>query len=288
MQASPWLYDFKRAFTSKATIIIATVIVALEGAIAYNNFGTYGASAADSSQLIGGSVPTTIMFSLAFNMPGDNLFIDLLLILVAYSVFGNDRISGVLDSVLVQPISRTGLVLSRCLAVFSAAGVAAVGSFLAIDLILRDLNGISFPQTFLATMILTYLSGIASLLAIFFVISYSVKSNAILIGLGLGLWFLLDLLWLYISSGIASLVGAGPGSGAVFSGSYIQASIISYFLNPTQISVLAYEYSLKWFEMNTPIDPASYGVTLYSIIAAAALWVFIPLTYLLYIVKRRD
>ncbi len=288
MLASPWLYDFRRAFTSKATIVIAIVIVALEGAIAYNNFDTYMASAADSSQLIGGSVPTTVMFSLAFNMPGDNLFIDLLLVLVAYSVFGNDRISGVLDSVLVQPISRTGLVLSRYLAVFSAAGVAAVGSFLAIDVILCDLNGISFPQTFLATMILTYLAGIASLLAIFFVISYLVKSNAILIGLGLGLWFLLDFLWLYISSGIASLVGTGPGSGAVFTSSFIQASIISYFLNPTQLSILAYEYSLKWFEMNTPIDPAAYGVTLYSIIAASALWVFIPLTYLLYIAKRRD
>ena len=92
MQASPWLYDFKRAFTSKATIIIATVIVALEGTIAYNNFVTYGASTAGSSQLIVGSVPTTVMFGLAFNMPGDNLFIDLLLILVAYSVFGNNRI----------------------------------------------------------------------------------------------------------------------------------------------------------------------------------------------------
>ena len=286
MQAGPWLYDFKRAFTSKATIIIAIVIVALEGVIAYNDFVGYATSAPGSSQLIAGSVPTTVMFSLAFYMPGDNLFIDLLLILVAYSVFGNDRISGVLDSVLVQPISRTGLVLSRYLAVFSAAGVAAVGSFLVIDLILRDLNGVSFPQTFLATMILTYLAGIASLLGIFFVISYSVKSSAILIGLGLGLWFLLDFLWLYVTSAIAGLVGAG--SNGIFSGSYIQASIISYFLNPTQLSVLAYEYSLKWFEMNSPINPASYGVTLYSIVAAAALWVFIPLVYLLHIVKTRD
>lgn len=288
MQASPWLYDFRRAFTSKATVIIATAIVLIQGAIAYNNFITYTSSTLDSSQLVGGSIPSTVMFSLAYNVAGDNLFIDLLVILVAFATFGNERISGVLESVLVQPISRTGLVLSRYLAVLCAAGVAAVASFLAIDLILQILDGASFPQTFVATIILTYLAGIASLLAIFFIVSYTVRSNAILLGFGLGLWFLLDFLWSYIVSAIADLAGAGPGTGTAFSVSYIQASIASYFLNPTQLSGLAYVYSLRWFEMNTPVDPVSYGVTLYSMIAAVALWVFVPLTVLLLIVKRKD
>jgi hypothetical protein len=83
------------------------------------------------------------------------------------------------------------------------------------------------------------------------------------------------------------LIGANPGNGNAFSASYIHVSIISYFLNPVELSYLAYVFAMKWFEMNTPIDPASYGVSLFSMIVAVALWVLLPLGTLLLIVKRR-
>jgi ABC-type transport system involved in multi-copper enzyme maturation permease subunit len=272
MQPSSWFYDFKRTLTSKATVIIAAAIVLIQGAITYVDFSAYTTGPVDSSGLIGNSIPTTVVYSLALNTSGgDGLLISLLVILAAFIAFGNERIKGVLDYVLAQPVSRIGLVLSRYLAILCAVALAAIGSFLIIDIILQVLNGSSFSLIFILTTIFTYVGEIASLLAIVFIISYLVKSSGVLLGFGLGLWFSFTILWQYVINGVAGLIGANPGNGNAFSASYIHVSIISYFLNPVELSYLAYVFAMKWFEMNTPIDPASYGVSLFSMIVAVAL-----------------
>src|SRR5256885_1955037 len=57
-----------------------------------------------------------------------SFFMPLAAILGAYSSYGKDRLTGVLESILARPISRRGLAISRFLSTLTALAVAAIVS----------------------------------------------------------------------------------------------------------------------------------------------------------------
>jgi ABC-type transport system involved in multi-copper enzyme maturation permease subunit len=279
MNLRPWFYDFKRTISSKSIIILVAGILLMEILITY----------ADFLPLQSDHVVNQLFPNIAFDMIGFGLLISLVVVFGGFVVFGSDKLRGVLDSILAQPVSRRGLVLSRFTSIFCAVGSASICSFLGIDLMFYLLTGSTFSTTFVLIFVFSYLSEIASVLALVFIITYFVKSPALLIGLVIGLWMFFGLLWSPMVDTIAALVGANAGNGLAFSAGFISANIDSYFVNPfLGFGSLAFVYTMQWFELNTPISPTLYGVSLFSLAITEALWVIAPLTFLMWIVARKD
>ncbi len=280
-----WVYDFKRTITSKSTIITAVAIFTILGLLTIQNvLGTKAFLAGNgaASDLIGGTVTSNALAETEQNMTGGPLLVSILTILVALVSFGNDKSRGILDSILAQPISRTGLVFSRYLSILCALTIASTASVLAIDSILINLVGSSLSFAFTLGMILAYFFAAASVLAIMFAIFYVVRSSALMMGIGLGI-FALFLLWPGLVSLIPGLLGAAP-----YSDLYIRVSIDSYFLNPTMFVQLVYILITKWFYLNSTIDPGAYGVYIFSLIADAAIWLGVPLGILFALCVKKD
>ena len=69
------------------------------------------------------------------------LFVPLMAILGSYNSYGKDRVSGILESVLSQPVSRRGLSLSRFVSSFAAMSIAIFIAMGVVDGIVWHFTG---------------------------------------------------------------------------------------------------------------------------------------------------
>lgn len=284
MFSSNWLFDFKRTLTSKSTIIIALAIFAFLAPPAFLTVvgdKAYLAGNGNSSTLVGGTVASNVIAGTSLNLVGAGaIAVSVLTILAAIVSFGNDKSRGILDSILAQPITRSGLVLSRYFSTFCALSIAASASVIAIDVLLDYLVGEFLSLSFAVGLIISFSFEIAVLLAFTFAIFYVIKSHGVMIALGVGLFSFFLLIGQVLSEYL-------PGS-ADITNTYIRLLIDSYFLNPTQFAYLVYTYTTKWFWENSIINPSIYGVTIFSLTVDSLLWLSVPLGILFVLTKRKD
>jgi ABC-type transport system involved in multi-copper enzyme maturation permease subunit len=218
------------------------------------------------------------------------LFIPLLAIVATYNTYGKDRVTGVLESVLAQPVTRKGLSLSRYLSTFAAMSTAIVVSVAVVDLIAQR-----FTHSFVSPSIVIWSTGallveLAAFIGIAMLLSHLVKSSGTLIGLSVGLFLVIDFFQGLIFTIISTILQISRGSVA-----YYQISVALDFLNPAQFISLVETYitNLVGFvgviaPQNISITPQDYGITIPTIVLTGALWVSIPLVCFLYLSTRRD
>jgi ABC-2 type transport system permease protein len=212
-----------------------------------------------------------------------NFFIPLMAIVGSYSSYGKDRISGVLESVLSRPVSRRGLGISRYLSTFLALGVAIAISISVVDVILKIYTGSFLDASLALGAAGAFLVEVAAFVGLMFLFSHLFKSTGLLIGIGIGLFVVLDLFWQLIIFLLTSAVGATFGS-AVF----LQVSVLADFFNPTQFISLVYTYITNQFQFFGFIQPSLYGITIPSLVLTAILWIALPFSLFLYRAIKKD
>ena len=215
--------------------------------------------------------------------------IPLVAIIQAYNSYGRDRISGVLDSVLVRPVSRLGLSLSKFISSFIALSVATLAG-LGIDDIIAFYYTKSFvSSTLILPTALSLLVELGAFVGIVMLLSHVVRSSVALIGIGIGLFILFDFFWGSLVAAAAALFHVQTGTSG-----YFQILIASLFVNPAQFMSLVYTYlthDTNFVGFGGPylaLTPSAYGITIVTIIIAGGLWVAIPLTIFLYLAVKRD
>jgi ABC-2 type transport system permease protein len=204
-------------------------------------------------------------------------------VIASFVLFGKEKLSGVIDSVLVLPISRRELIMSRYFSIFFAVGTSTLIVVTVEDFAVWFLSGNFLPSLLVIGSLGAFATEICSILSISFILAYFIRSSTFLAFGSVIIWvFFLQLLWNPLISTVASLLGAAP-----LSQTYIRVAIVSYFVNPTHLVSLIYILNTGDFEF-TPIFAPSFGVSIMSIIVAEILWTLIPLLSLLYIAKRKD
>ena len=230
--------------------------------------------------------PTALFTSLASSILA--LAIPLMAVLVAYNSYGKDKATGVLESVLTRPVTRRGLGLSRYLAMVISITLAIAITVGVIAIISQVLLGATLPLDVAVYSVGGLAVEAAAFVGIIMLLSQFVKSSGGIVGAGVILWVLLDLLW-----GIFMLFGALALRIQIGSGDYLALTIRSGFANPAQFFTLVGEY-LNGLSLvsslggSVPISPATYGLTPIALVAAGAFWVVAPLAGFLYAVVRRD
>jgi ABC-type transport system involved in multi-copper enzyme maturation permease subunit len=210
-----------------------------------------------------------------------DLFVPLMAVFSAYSLYGRDRVSGALESTLSGPISREGLALSRYISSIVALSVAVLVATGVMDLLVNATLGVYLPLSVLGVLWAGLLVAIASFVGLTMLISRLTRSSVILLGIGLGLWGLFGIGWLLfvqpyanqyyfqheVSNPTNSIIGFATFSNRL------------ELLNPTLIGKLGY---------NALLTPPVLGVTTWELVAVALLWVVVPLLLFLLLCRIRD
>jgi len=217
------------------------------------------------------------------------LFIPLVAIAGSYDSYGKDRVSGVLESVLVQPISRRSLSLSRYLSSFVAMAIAVLLAIGVVDLITFHYSGLFVATNVILPSAGAFMVELAAFIGIMMVLSRLLKSSGSLVGLGIGFFIIFDFFWGILLALLAFLMKIDIGSVP-----FIRIFVGSEFVNPAQFIALVDTYlthsvsSVVFAFGGTLITPSDYGITVWSIAATGVLWIVIPLAAFLYLSTKRD
>ncbi len=211
-----------------------------------------------------------------------SIFIPIVAIIGSYNSYGKDRVNGVLESVLSRPVTRRGLSISRFFSTYLAMAVAVAIAIAVIDGLVYYFGHTFVDATFLAAATAGFLVELAAFVGIMFFLSHLVKSSGVLIGIGIGLFLVLDFFWGLIALLIAEAIHVGPGSEV-----YYEISVAMQFANPAQFVSLVTTYLTNQSGFG-PITPSQYGITIPSIVGAALLWIAIPFAIYLYLATHRD
>ena len=206
-----------------------------------------------------------------------------------YNIYRNDRLSGVLESVLAQPVTRQGLAISRYVSTFGGMSVAILALVAVLDLVAQY-----FTKSFLSPTIMLSSTGallveLAAFIGIMMLLSHLVRSSGALLGIGVGLFLVIDFFSGLIVTLLSSLFGIESGSVAFYN-----LSVGLEFANPAQFMSLVGNYLANVATFvglggtSFPITPESYGITVPTIVIPGILWISVPLTIFLYLAMKQD
>ncbi|MGD0476819.1 MAG: ABC transporter permease [Nitrososphaerales archaeon] len=256
-------------------------------------FGPNGTNALYSSYTgsLSGGLPVSVtpnQIFTSFTASILSLVVPLMAVLVAYGSYGKDKATGVLESVLTRPVTRRGLALSRYVSILLSISVALVVTMAVMEVISKAMLGSILSPAFAAYTVVSLIVEAAAFIGIIMLLSHVLKSSGSIVGLGVGLWILLDFFW-----GLLILIAALALGVQIGSGNYLGLTIQSAFFNPAQFYVLVGDFLnglsiSSSFGTQTPISPATYGLTPYSIALAGVFWVLVPAGLFLYSASRRD
>ncbi|MEM0117811.1 MAG: ABC transporter permease subunit [Conexivisphaerales archaeon] len=210
------------------------------------------------------------------------LFVPLMAILGSYSVYGRERVTGVLESVLARPVTRKNLLTSRFIAGLLASATAIILTVLIADGIIYYKLGQSLDASFIFTSWASLVVEVAAFMGFIFLLSQLTKSTGALIGAGIGLFLVLDFLWNLILFFAVSLTGATLGSAVSY-----RIEMLLDFLNPAQYLNLVQVYQTRSI-LGIPINPSDYGITPLTLISDGIIWLVLPALVSIWLVSRRD
>ena len=217
------------------------------------------------------------------------IFIPLIAIIVAYNSYGKYRLSGVLESVLAQPVSRRGLAISRFMSTFVAMAIAISISMIIVDFLVWSFTNTLVSSTTILASAGAFFVEAAIFIAIMMLLSHIVRSSGALIGAGIGAFIVFDFFWALLVSLVVALTQTSYGSAAAYG--YIVAG---EFLNPAQFvglvnAYLTHNVILVGLSLYTfPISTGQYGLTIPTIVTAGIVWIALPIAAFLYLAVNRD
>lgn len=222
----------------------------------------------------------------AFSFVGTILafFVPLMAILAAYSTYGKDRVSGVIESALCRPVSWVGLALSRYAAVIVALTVAVALSVGVIDALVFWAVGTALTSSVVLALVGSLLLEVGAFVGLIFVISYLVRSSSLLIGAAVGVWALFGVAWNTLAVDVAIALGNPVGSP-----SYSAAVASLDLVNPGDFVSLT--QSLVTGAAASTVSGATVTAATLSagsLVAVGLLWVVAPVMLFVYLVETRD
>lgn len=228
------------------------------------------------------SLQTSVLSSIGGLL--SEILIPVLGIFTAYFIYGKDKTSGVLESVLKRPVTRHGLLSSRFSANAISILIAVLSSMVIADLFINHYFGMYLDLSFSAFFVWTYVIEGLSYLAIIYMFSHLLKSSGALLGVSVAVFVVLALFWNVIVEIVFAVLHIASGTS-----SYVLYTVISYFLTPVGYhSLVQFHYTNQVGSAGITANPATYGVTIPSIIITGILWVAVPFIIALVLSGRRD
>lgn len=211
-----------------------------------------------------------------------NIFVPLMAVLVGYLAYGRERSSGVIESVIVRPITKAGVTESRFLATMISILASTLISVAALDIFIYYYFGAFLNSITVLQAVWGLFVEASAFVGIIYLISHLIKSSGAIIGAGITLYVLLVLLW-----SIFMLLFTSIGAVPYGSHTYLQREVILDFANPGGYLSLIENFSVG-LQGSPSASLQPYGVTPLTVAIGGILWIVVPITIAIILAKIRD
>ena len=205
------------------------------------------------------------------------LLVPLMAVLSAYQSFGKDRVNGTLSSVVVRPISRIGLISSRfisnTISVFGASAAALGISTLVFNYYL----GVYIPAYTLELTLWSLFVITGAFVGLVYLISLLQKSSGQIIGVSLGLFFVLVVFWSVPYPVIPLLISAFVIKAPFGSLAYASSLARLNFLSPAGFISLASSLAGGPTTFGGSYTAIQRGISSFAFLAAGIAWICVPI-----------
>ena len=208
----------------------------------------------------------------------------------AYFYYGKDRTSGVLESVITRPVTKGRLFASRFVGTAATFFVAIIIAILMADLLLLHYTGSLMGWDSFFGLVLGYTIEAIAFSGIMYIISQFVKSQGALLGIGIGIFFLLVFVWSIVVDVLLLYLHVNSATVAGYSMS-IKLLAISPTFFPTLVNSYVTGVYPPTFGLTTGLSLASassMGITLAAVVAVGAIWIMVPSLISFFLARSRD
>lgn len=216
----------------------------------------------------------------ASELPLLTIFVPLMAVLSAYQTFGKDRANGSLSSVVTRPISRRALVTSRFVSNVVSVMAASSAALGIISLIYHYYLGVYVPTGALLLALWSIFVMTGAFVGLVYLASMFLKSSGQIIGVSVGLFFLLSLLWIFPLPLIPLIVASFVIKEPVGSLAYVSSLVKMDFFSPaalTSVTALLFgNNSGNLFFSGGNFTASQLGISVSTVIVVGLLWVLIP------------
>lgn len=275
MRTKDIMYDFRRTFTGRYTIIAMLIIILVAAGAAYlitlngvlpkTELDLVTQSFSEFDTLSGALIPILATFS-------------------SYFYFGKDKANNVLESIIALPVTRGRLISSRYFANVSSMLIAfAIGAGV-FQLILFEDLGLYLSQNYFLFLIWVYFVEISAFTGIVYLVSQYIESQAAILGFAIALFLIFGLFW---NSDITYLV-LHSANIPLDSNTYIQDRLYFNVASPGGYAALSRFFIAPTNNTGAVLNAASFGITPFIVYLVGALWAFVPIMFAVAIGRRRD
>lgn len=213
--------------------------------------------------------------------------IPILGIFSAYFYYGKDKASGVLESIISKPVTKGRILISRFLG-GSLSFLAALFISLALaDLVVLKYTGSSLSTSSFVSILLGYTVEAIGFAGIVYLISQFVKSQGGILGISIGLFFVMVIFWNILMDIILfeTHVNLAVKSGVI-------DTIILNSISPAYYPTLILDYHTGIYGsvlgLTSGITASSVGITLTAVLAVGIFWVVVPSLASFFLARSRD
>ena len=237
------------------------------------------------------SVSTAAVLQALLQVPYEFL-IPIIGIFSAYFYYGKDKTSGVLESVITRPVTKGRLFMSRYVGSAVTFLLALLIAIFLSDYVLLHYTGSLMSWTSFFGIVFGYTIEAIAFSGIMYILAQFVKSQGALLGIGIGLFFLLVFVWGVIVDAILYLLHTNVATSAGYSLS-ITLGAISPTFYPSMITSYVTGYYPPTFGITSSstaplFSASSLGITLTSVVAVGIVWILIPSLISFLLARSRD
>jgi ABC-type transport system involved in multi-copper enzyme maturation permease subunit len=219
---------------------------------------------------------------LAFE-PEASLLLALMALVLAYWTYAQPRLSATFEPILVRPVTRRGLLLSRFAGMVLLLAAAAVAQVLILDLVAYLVLNEPLPAAYIAPLVASLLVAGVPFAGLVCLMAHGLKSAGAVFASSIGLVAVFGLFWGDLTS-VNPYASAGPNSYW-----FLVYQIHIQLLSPVELPHLVLGF-LTGSGTNSGVG-SSYalaGLTPGVLAAVASLWVVLPLLGAFYLATVRD
>lgn len=212
-------------------------------------------------------------------------FVPILGIQSGYSTYARDRATGVLESVLVRPVTRTQIILSRYIAVVIASAIAIAIALGVLDGLAASETGALLPAGQLGGLYVGLLVEATAFAGLLFLLAHLLRSPGAIMGSAVVVFVLIDIVWFFL------LLFVGVFFGGLATTSGLSRVVGLEYADPAGFPFLM----LAWVQgglfgglIQPPGGLGSIGISAPSLIAAGVFWSVAPFLVAVWLARTRD
>lgn len=275
---NPFFYDLLRGLRSRGVLVMIGLTTLLSLTVLALGLHALAHHPGVSADMVTGFVVNSMGAIYGF-------FIPVLGLVAGYETYARDRVTGVLESVLCRPVTRTQLVVTRFLALVLASAIAIALALGLIDLLLYAETSDALPAGTFGALLVALLVEAAAFGGLTILFSHLFRSTGMVQGFSVVTFVVFSIIWYILI--VVALLSSGYAGGNPTQA--LGAMVFADYFNPAQFALLVTAYVEQSFFFGlVSAPPGTIGLTLGGLALSGVAWSVLPFAGACYLAGKHD